>query len=875
MHQRHSFRFSLLGLTAAGLTLTPAALLAGGVPQTRDPERTASLVTRAHTVLATHCFKCHGGTAPLSKLDLTTSAAARRGGTHGPAVAPGRPQDSRLLRMVEGTLKPQMPPTGALSDADVAALREWIAAGAQWPAAAPQANGAADGRPGAGAPGSARPGSALTHWAFRPVARPTPPAVRDPWVRGPVDAFVLTRLRAAGLRPAPEADRSTLIRRVTFDLHGVPPTPEEVEQFVQDRSPHAYEKVVDRLLASPRYGERQARHWLDLARFAESEGFKADETRPNAWRYRDYVIESFNSDKPYNRFMMEQVAGDELYPDQPAALVATGFNRHWADESNARNIRLRRQEILNDITDTVGSVYLGLTVGCARCHDHKYDPIPQKDYYRLQAFFAASQPREDIPLVSRAELVRHRGAVAQWEARTRDTRVALEALEQPVREKLVRGKRMPFTPEVQDAIDTPPAKRTALQWQLFLKVSPQLEVKDEDIGKAMKGEEKARWERLRAEMAREAPKKPSDLPLALGITDVGRTAPPVHTLAVGVYDAPLEEVQPGFLSAATTEAPQIVPPREVESTGRRSALARWLGDARNPLTTRVIVNRIWQQHFGRGLVASASDFGRTGDPPTHPELLDWLAGTFTGRETLNWSVKGLHRLLVTTSAYRQSSRFEATAAAKDPQNLLLWRYRRWRLEGEAIRDAALLVSGRLSGKMGGPSIFPDLPRGVVTRGGWPVTADPQERDRRSVYIFVRRNMRYPLFEAFDFPDTHEPCARRNVTNTAPQALMLFNSELALGMAESMAGRIVQDAESPAGRVERAYRLAFGRAPESEEREQALQFLSRQSSLLRDRLGRGEKLAAPRGASGGDPAEGAALVDLCHALMNANEFLYVD
>ncbi|MBM3459874.1 MAG: DUF1549 domain-containing protein, partial [Armatimonadetes bacterium] len=578
-----------------------------------------------------------------------------------------------------------MPPTGALPDAEVAVLRAWIAAGASYPVGVAKST-----------PGDAK------WWAFQPIRQTPPPALRDSWVRNPVDAFILARLRAAKLQPAPEADRVTLIRRATFDLHGLPPTPEEVEQFVNDRAPDAFEKLVDRLLASPRYGERQARHWLDLSRFAESEGFKADETRPNAWRFRDYVIQSFHADKPYSRFVQEQIAGDELYPDDPAALVATGFNRHWADESNARNIPLRRQEILNDITDTVSSVFLGMTVGCARCHDHKYDPIPQKDYYRLQAFFAAAQPRDDIPLVPRTALAAHRDQAARWEQETRAVRTALEEMERPLREKLVRGKRMPFPPEVQDAIDTPAEKRTALQWQWYLKVAPQIEVKEGDLAKAMKGAEKARWDAMKSQLARFDPLRPADLPLALGITDVGRAAPRVHVLSVGIYDAPGEEVQPGFLSAVTADAPRIAPPTGLASTGRRSALAAWLTSPANPLPARVMVNRIWQQHFGRGLAVSASDFGRTGERPTHPELLDWLAARFMDPQGMGWSLKKLHRTLMTSSTYRQASRQDGRAAAVDPENRLLWRSRRWRLEGEAIRDAALLVSGRLNDRMGGP-----------------------------------------------------------------------------------------------------------------------------------------------------------------------------
>ncbi len=866
--------------TALGLAGGVAALAVGAAAAPRPGQARKGAEPAAHPgyqVLARSCFKCHGEGSRLSELDLRGQSLALKGGKHGPALVPGKPEASRLYRMAAGLDRPQMPPTGALPERDLQALREWIAAGAPYPSAAAAGDG--------------------TWWAFRPVQAPPVPAVRDPWVRNPVDAFVLRKLRAAGLRPNPEADRRTLIRRATLDLTGLPPTPEAVEAFVADRSPDAWEKVVDRLLASPAYGERWARHWLDLARFAESEGFKSDETRPNAWRYRDYVIRSLNEDKPYDRFVREQIAGDEIAPGDPEALVATGFNRHWADESNARNIRLRRQEILNDITDTVGSVFLGLTVGCARCHDHKYDPITHRDYYRLQAFFAATQPRDDLPLLPKEQLEEHRRRMAAWESQTRAVRERLAALETPYRARILERKRTPFPPEVQDAIDTPPARRTALQWQLFLKVSPQIQVTDTEVGKEMKGADRERWDAMRAELDRAAPMRPPDLPLGIGVTDVGSEAPKTHVLAVGVYDSPVEEVQPGFLSAVSTAAPAIRPPAGQASTGRRTALAHWIADPKNPLTARVMVNRVWQGHFGVGLVPTGSDFGRAGEAASHPELLDWLASAFTAPAAppgsartgtplspspqlqaprLGWSLKKLHRLLLTSSAYRMSSAFRPEAAAKDPQGKLLWRYRRWRLEGEAVRDASLAVCGELNPKQGGPSVFPELPEGVGTRGGWTVTADPAERNRRSVYVFVRRNLRYPLFEAFDFPDTHEPCARRSVTNTAPQALMLLNGELPLKWAQAFAGRLLREAETPEARVRRAYRLAFGRDPEPEELAGALRFLEQQAERLRPRSARREPLALPAGAAkSDDPAAAAALVDFCHALLNANEFLYVD
>ena len=731
----------------------------------------------------------------------------------------------------------------------------------------------------AGAAATASRAERAVWWAFQPVRRCEPPPVRQrAWVRNPIDAFVLARLEAKGLRPNRPATRRELIRRATYDLTGLLPTPEEVEAFVRDPAPDAYERLIDRLLASPHYGERWARHWLDLARFAESEGFKADETRPEAWRYRDYVIAAFNQDKPYDRFILEQLAGDELAPDDPEALVATAFNRHWADESNARNIRLRRQEILNDITDTTSAVFLGVTLQCARCHDHKYDPFSQKDYYAFQAFFAAVRPRDDLPLVPRAEVARYQEQLRAWEERTRSVRDRMEAIATPHRERLFRGKLAVFPPEVQEAVQTPPAERTALQALLAAKVAPQVEVKTEEIVKAMSEAERTEWNALQKELDAHAALKPPPLPVGLGITDIGPVAPPTHRLAVGLYNTPLEEVAPAFPAILATAPPRIV--GTPTSTGRRLALARWIASPRNPLTARVMVNRVWQYHFGAGLLRTPSDFGRQGERPTHPELLDWLASEFVrgaGGSGKPWSLKALHRLIMTSNTYRQAAAYDPRAARLDPENRLLWRFPRRRMEGEAIRDAILQVSGLLNPKRGGPSVFPELPEGVETRGGWPVSHDPAERHRRSVYVFVRRNLRYPLFEAFDFPDTHESCARRNTTVSAPQAMILLNDRVVLEAAQAFAGRLLREAGSdPAAQIERAYRLAYGRRPGADEQQLAQEFLARQAALIGERLARGERVLLPAGMpEGADPARGAALVDFCHALFNTNEFLTIE
>jgi hypothetical protein len=501
-------------------------------------------------------------------------------------------------------------------------------------------------------------------WSFQKVKPVAPPPVQNrAWVRNPIDAFILSKLESKGLTPNPPADKVTLLRRVAFDLIGLAPAAEEVAAFVNDTDLNAYEKAVDRLLASPHYGERWARHWLDLARYAESEGFKADETRPNVWRYRDYVIQAFNEDKPYNRFVEEQIAGDELYPDDLQARIATAFNRHYPDESNARNLMQRRQEILNDITDTAGSVFLGLTYGCARCHNHKFDPILQADYYRLQAFFANTAADDHVSIWSEDRVREYKKQLAAWEEQTRAIREQTAALLEPHKQALVKDLVDKYPAEIQAAIAKAPAERNPYEWQMFHKAKPYLEFDDETAARRLKGEEKKKYALLAAELARYGRLHPGELPVGVGMRDLGRKAPPTHVLAVGVYDAPQEQVQPGVLTILDPHPAKIVPPEGIESTGRRTALARWLTGAQNPLTSRVMANRIWHYHFGRGIVGTPSDFGIMGERPTHPELLDWLAAEFMRN---GWSMKRLHKLIVTSNTYRQATTHREAAASIDP-----------------------------------------------------------------------------------------------------------------------------------------------------------------------------------------------------------------
>lgn len=708
-------------------------------------------------------------------------------------------------------------------------------------------------------------------WAYQTPVRPNVAAVKHKdWLRNPIDCFILSQLESEGVKPSPEADRLTLLRRVTFDLTGLPPTLEEIAAFLADDSPTAFEKVVDRLLASPRYGERWALYWLDLVRYAESDGFRADEARPNAWRYRDYVINAFNADKPFDRFVQEQLAGDELFPGDTSALVATAFNRHVPWEHNARLLDLRRQEILNDMTDTTAQVFMGLTFGCARCHDHKYDPISQRDYYRLQAFFAAFWPREDVVVAQQDELAKQARQLQEWRAKTSELQKRMDALEEPVRQSLAHALKVKFPANVQEAWDTPADRRTPFQAQIADMLGRQLKFKRDEMAKAMKDEVRQEWQELNKQMARFEKEKPSSLPTTLGISDIGPVAPATHVLLRGDFRRKGEEVEPGFLTILDQHTPSVTPTGT--TTGRRAALAKWLTHPDHPLTARVMVNRLWHHHFGRGIIGTPSDFGVLGDQPTHPELLDWLAREFIDK---GWSLKAMHRLMVTSATYRQSSKFREDAAKVDPDNDLLWRMNRKRLEGETFRDALLAASGQLNLKMGGPSIYPEMPADMgVPRGGWPVTADPAERNRRSIYVFLKRNLRHPLFSTFDAPDSNEPCARRHVSTTAPQALMLLNDKTILDLARNFAGRVLREenSQAPQALVERAYRLGLSRAPDAQERAWSIEFVSQATALHRTRPSVLRPLGAPAGV---DASLGAAATDLCHVLVNLNEFVYID
>jgi len=667
------------------------------------------------------------------------------------------------------------------------------------------------------ATGSVRAADIDPEWAFKSVPKSAVPA----GVRRPLDSLFPAKT-------AP-ADKRTLIRRVTFDLTGLPPTPTEVEAFLKDESPGAYEKLVDRLLASPRYGERQALFWLDLVRFAESDGFKADDFRPNAWRYRDYVVRSFNDDKPYDRFIKEQLAGDEIDPENPAARIATGFLRHSPYEYNAVDVEQKRQDMLNDIADTTASAFLGITLACAKCHDHKTDPITQRDYYRFQAFFAGFWPTDE-PIQNATEKAAHARKLAEWEAKATAVKQELDAFEKPVREKAMAKERFRFPKEYSNLIDLPVAERSPLQKQLAMLVERQVNGRAKVAASQMPAAVKPQWETMTKRMAELEKERPPEPPVAMVMTDVGPDCPTTHLLKRGSWRSHGEEIQPGFLSAIDDRDAAVK--ATSHTSGRRTALAEWIASPKNPLTARVMVNRLWQQHFGTGIVASTSDFGVTGDRPTHPEALDWLASEFAR----TWSVKRVHRLIVNSAAYRQAS----------PA------FPRQRLDGEALRDSMLSAAGLLNLKTGGPSVFPELPA-EIKAANWKPSPDVAERHRRSIYVCVKRNMRYPLFSLFDSPDRVETCSRRFTTTTAPQALTLLNDAIVLNIAKSFGARVVKEAGTdPDAAIGRAFELALCRPPTTEERTAMRTFLKNHPGPFAN-----------------------AVTDLCHSLLNLNEFLYVD
>jgi mono/diheme cytochrome c family protein len=723
-------------------------------------------------LLRDRCLACHGPVAQKGDLRLDAGPLFVADGDKRNIVVPGRPDDSELLRRVRAQdHSERMPPEGSpLSAEQVDRLTRWVEAGAKFPEDESVARTPAE------------------HWAFQPVRRPAlPVVVRTDWPRNPIDVFVLARLEREGIDPAPEATRAALVRRVAFDLVGLPPSPEEHARLVALE----HEAVVDELLAHPGFGERWARHWLDVVRYADSNGYERDAEKPFVWRYRDYVIRSFNDDVPFDRFVTEQIAGDELPDANARTMIATGFLRlgHWDDEP--ADLDTDRYDQLDDIVSTVGQAFLGLTIGCARCHDHKFEPLTAKDYYSLVSVFAPlSRPRNgrtdlSTPVGTREELSR-----------------------QAMRDSAISDIRR----EIAEA-----------------RIS-------KDAGEA-------KIATLRAETP--------DLPEAYIWRETSPVPSETHVLLRGSPGRLGDLVHPAFPAVlathGTSEQPFVWPQPDERTTRRRTGLARWLVSPDNPLTARVIVNRVWQQHFGRGLVDTANDFGLMGSPPADQELLDWLADWFV--RDARWSLKRLHRLIVTSATWRQA-KAPASGGAAERSAALRWNGRR-RLEVEALRDAMLVVGGRFNPQAFGPAMKPPIPAAVIEANSdknkaW-TPSPPDQVSRRTVYAYVKRGMLLPMLESLDLPDTVTSCAKRQITTVAPQALSLFNGDFTLEQSRNLADRLVRELgpdASPEARVERAWQIALNRPPTPTE------------------------LAATRRFLADEP-----LFQLCRVLLNLNEFAY--
>jgi hypothetical protein len=646
-------------------------------------------------------------------------------------------------------------------------------------------------------------------WSYQPVLAPAEPTVKNKnWVRTPIDAFVLAPLEAKGLAPSPDADRAAFARRATLDVWGVIPTPEEIQAFVNDSSDNAYEKLADRLLSSPKYGERQGRKWLDLARYADSTGFEVDSDRLNSWRYRDYVVNSFNQDKPYSRFLEEQLAGDELWPDKEEALIATGFMAQFPDNSNSRDLIQRKYQITTDLTDTVGKVVLGQTVECARCHNHKFDKISQKDYFSLQAFFANIAPVDNIPAKKGEVELAYGQQMAKYLEATKDIRDKQAAIIDTHREEAVKYHKERYLTDSRVSVFKPKNEWTPLDRWVNHRLAQSTvtnefvlqavfkenggSIQDAALAKdfAEKGQE---LEKLNKELKKFNHLKPATSSNTISaMTELGHPdSPPTFVLAVGDHEKPLEEVQPAFPSAITDEKPDIKPLSF--SSGRRSALVKWITSPTNPLTARVYVNRVWDQYFGRGIVETVSDFGKAGQKPINPELLDYLAAKFVKD---GWSIKKLHKEILLSSVYRQSSNYRDDVHQADADNKLLAVFPRQRLEAEQVRDSLLFAAGKLEDKLGGPSVYAPLPKNAKGENEdfqgeahWKPLTDVHDDNRRSLYIFTRRSMPYPILDSFNMASPQEAHSKRQVTTTPLQALTMFNSELIFDWSKSLAGRV--------------------------------------------------------------------------------------
>lgn len=738
-------------------------------------------------LLHTKCVSCHGATKQNGELRLDSREGLLKGGESGAAIDAHDSAASLLMEAVRYESF-EMPPNEQLSKQEIADLQKWVDAGAVWPMM--------DGK-SVRLEGAAFTDEERSFWSLQPVTHPAPPEV--PEYRNPIDRFVMAKMQAAGLQPATQASAEVLVRRLYFGLLGIPPSPADLQQFgdVQTGSEGfdgRWRQLTRQLLDDRRYGEHWARYWLDVVRYSESDGFRADFYRPEAWRYRDYVVNAFNNDKPYDHFLSEQLAGDELYPDSIDAQVATGYLRTYLYEYNQRDARTQWQDILNQVTDVTGEAFMGLSMGCARCHDHKFDPILQRDYFRLQAAFGSMLPVDDVPVASSSRRQQHAEQIRQWKQKAAALHRQRDELRAPYLAKAARSAITKFPEDVQAVVAKARSDQSPLDVQIADLVNRQVLFEYDRL--KFSSDDKKKLAALDQQIKALAGDRPSDLPTAMTVTDTGTKLAEIH---VGANQS-LPTVAPGGLSILDEE-PFPVQPTE-HTTGARSALAQWLTDPEHPLTARVFVNRVWQHHFGTGLVSTASDFGSLGGRPTHPELLDWLASEFVAH---GYSIKWLQFQILTSATYRMSSFHRNAAACEqiDPGNELRWRFDIRRLNAEQIRDAMLCCSGGLSSEIGGPSTDGDS-------------------KRRSLYVKQKRNSPDALLKSLDGTDGLNSIAKRNTTTTPVQALNLMNGKWVNERAAEMAHRVIAEARSktPSDLVDTAYQIAFGRLPSESDRQLA-------------------------------------------------------
>lgn len=816
----------------------------GNLARGDDAAKPVDYLTEIKPLLSQHCLKCHGAETQKAGFRVDTAAALIQGGDTGEAIVPGKPDDSLLVHAITGTNgATKMPPKDPrLTDAEINLFKRWIEQGAK-------------------APTYEAPAAAIIknkdHWSFQPVRRhPLPKVQNTAWGRNDIDAFVLARLEAEGLTPASEADRVTLIRRLSFDLLGLPPSPTDVATFVADTAPDAYERLVDHVLSSPHYGERMARQWLDLARYADSNGFTRDQPRV-IWKYRDWVINAFNNNLPFDQFAIEQIAGDMLPDATMDQKIATGFHRNTLfNEEGGTDPEQFRVESVVDRVNTTSSVFLGMTIGCAQCHDHKYDPISQREYYQLFAFLNnADEPKLEVPtpeqvaagaLAKRAELRKQIKVLEEEFAKQQpEFDKELEAWQKTVTEE--QKKTLPIL--VTNAINLGPTMRT-----------PELLKPLIDYFKSH-------------EIARQK------FPALQQIDDLKKQEPSfITTLVMHERAKPREthiHIRGDFLRhgvKVVPAVPAVLPPLPAEiPQPNRLDFARWLVSAQNPLTPRVTVNRLWQKFFGRGLVETENDFGLQGTPPTHPELLDWLASEFVAN---GWNLKAIQRTIVLSATYRQSSKFRPEVAEVDPLNKLYCRQLRLRLDAELIRDVALASSGLLSPVVGGPSVYPPQPEGVFDftqdKKPW-IAATGSDRYRRGMYTYLWRSSPYPAMTVFDFPDANIACTRRTRSNTPLQSLTLANDQTFVEFAQGLARRILSESTGDdSARLQVAFRWCFSREPTAPELQRLLKLLEEQRSAFSTEVA--QKFAPPNLPTTVTPTEAAAWTAVARVLINLDEFI---